>query len=189
MPSFQTPSDIRGNRRQRSKAPVVFRESCHPSNNHVPCHAREQLSRANSKPCNSPLAAQHQFGAMNQTPQIQKARRVEKGFGSQKGGALATFWQRRRQQRRRDEPWLLPSRRPERRFSYFVKRCRLSAFASTFICRDLRSVREQPAKKCRKSNFDKRFNARKLLMNRGLAAKPRFIAMLSLVFSVVSDFP
>jgi hypothetical protein len=135
------------------------------------------------------LAAQHQFGAMNQTPQIQKARRVEKGFGSQKGGALATFWQRRRQQRRRDEPWLLPSRRSERRFSYFVKRCRLSAFASIFIYRDLHSVRERPAKKCRKSIFDKRFNAWKLLMNRGLAAKPRFIAMLSLVFSIVSDFP
>jgi len=134
------------------------------------------------------LAALHRFGTMSATLQIQRTSHVEKGFGSQKGGALATFWQRRLEQRRRDEPLLLPIRRSERRFSYFVKRCRFSTFASIFVCRDLRSVRERPAKKCRKSIFDKRFNARKLLMNRGLAAKPRFIAMLSLVFSIVSDF-
>ena len=74
------------------------------------------------------------------------------------------------------------------RFSYFVNCGPFDVLASYCCFSKLRKVRKHPTENCRKSIFDKCSEPGKLLRNRGLLAKPRFITILSPVFSIVSDF-
>jgi hypothetical protein len=122
------------------------------------------------------------------TPE-QGMQKVEKDFGGQMDGALATFWQTNRQKMQWVNARILQTRQLADRFSYFVN-CSLFDVLASYCCfSKLREVRKRLAGNCRKSIFAKTYTAFKLLKKRDLCSKPRFFTNLSSIFPVVSNFP